>query len=144
MGGPENRSFLTDTSAFVEDTMSSVESPTSTGMVRAFWGSYGSGPVAGIEHKSPDPLDRGVLDTARTAVRQVVGSNGFINVTGPVTRNFEVCLRHTPVDLNMEDLKPGLLKDLVSWVASEIGSGPSGALAAQANIQPDTAVRLLT
>ncbi len=124
--------------------MSRAESPTSTGMVRALWGSYGSAPVSGIEHKFPDPLGRGVLDEARTAVRQVVGSNGFIDVTGPAAGNFEVYLRHAPVDLNMEDLKPGLLKDLASWVASEIGSGSSGALAAQANVRPDAAVKLLT
>jgi hypothetical protein len=124
--------------------MSRVESPTSTGMVRAVWGSHSSPPVSGFEHKSPDPLGRGVLDTARMAVRQVVGSNGFIDITGPEANNFKVYLRHTPVDLNMEDLKPGLLKDLASWVASELGGDPSRALDAQANVQPEAAVKLLT
>ena len=123
--------------------MSRVENPTSTGMVRALWGSYGQAPACGIEHESPDPLDRGVLDTARTAVRQDVGSNGFIDITGPAGTNFEVYLTHTPVDLNMEDLKPGLLQDLASWVAREIGAGSNEALAAQANVPPEAAVKLL-
>jgi len=123
--------------------MSGVESSTSAGMVRAIWGCYGSRPTFGVEQEYYDPLHRGALDLARTAVRQVLGNTGFVDVTGPATTNFKVYLTRSPVELSMEDLKPGLLNDIASWVASVLAGAPEQGLQVQAHVSPDAAMKLL-
>lgn len=128
--------------------MNGVESSTSAaGMVRAFLGRDGVFPasqVYGIPRGSADPLDVGALTSTREGVKQALASTGFVDLSGQLQENFEVYLSRRPVEMDIEDLKPGLLSDLAAWVASEIARNSKAALEAQANVQPAAAVKLLT
>jgi hypothetical protein len=86
----------------------------------------------------------GALGLARTAVREVLSKVGFVDVTGSLDANFETYLSRSPVEMEIEDLKPGLLSDLVSWVAGVLAGDPTQGLEAQAHVQPRAAVKLLT
>jgi hypothetical protein len=65
-------------------------------------------------------------------------------MAGPLHENFEVYLNRRPVEMDIEDLKPGLLNDVAAWAAGEIASEPRQALQAQAHVPPEGAIKLLT
>jgi hypothetical protein len=69
--------------------------------------------------------------------------DGYIEATGPLLDNFEVYLSRQPVEMAIEDLKPGLLSDVASWVASELADDPEEAAQAQARVPAQAAMRLL-
>jgi hypothetical protein len=125
--------------------MNGVESSThAAGMVRALVGREGVLPAQGIRQGSTDPLDVGALTSTREAVKEALSNTGFVDVTGSAQENFEVYLSRQPIEMAIEDLKPGLLNDLTSWVASQIAAHSQGALDAQAGLPPEAAVKLLT
>jgi len=128
--------------------MNGVESSTNAaGMVRAILGRDGAllaSRANGIARGSTDPLDVGALASAREAVRQVLCSEGFVEITGPSQENFRAYLNHRPIEMEIEDLKPGLLSDLAAWVESELAGNPEQAWQVQAHVQSEAAVKLLT
>ena len=86
----------------------------------------------------------GPLSSARETVRQAVNSTGFVDVTGPLDANFRTYLNRGPVDMEIGDLKPGLLNDLADWVAGELANEPERAMQIQAWVEAQTAIKLLT
>lgn len=125
--------------------MYGVESPTSAaGMVRAPCGYGGPPPVSGVGQEAVDPLKRGALSAARDRVREVLANTGYVDVTGPLHVNFQTYLQRGPVEMNMEDLKPGLLPDVAAWVASQLATDPENVLETQARVPPEAAIRLIT
>jgi hypothetical protein len=86
----------------------------------------------------------GPLGLARNTVGQALNSTGFVHGTGPLDANFRTYLSRSPVDLAMEDLKPGLLADLADWVASELENKPEQAMQIQAWVEGREAIPLLT
>jgi hypothetical protein len=46
--------------------------------------------------------------------------------------------------MDIQDLRPGVLNDLKSWVSSKLTADPKQALQAQARVRPQAAVKLLT
>ena len=90
------------------------------------------------------PLAASPLATCRKALRDALGNTGFVDVTGQLSQNFKTYLDREPFRVEVGDLKPGMLEDLTSWVASEIAGVPDQALQMQANARPERAVKLLT
>jgi len=45
--------------------------------------------------------------------------------------------------MQIDDLKPGLLRDLLAWARNRFAAHPQRALAAQAHVRPRAAVKLL-
>ena len=116
--------------------MNGVESCINRGeMAYPVFGRNGSPPLSDTEG--------GVLASSRDAIAQFIGTDGYIEVTGLLLENFEVYLNRKPVEMAIEDLKPGLLSDLATWVASELADDPEGAAQAQARIRPQAAAKLL-
>jgi len=93
---------------------------------------------------SDDSPDAGALASARNRVSSVLGSSGFIDLVGGVLSNIRALLKHRPVTLELEDLKPGVLVEVGSWVASELAYHPDLAENAQARVRPEAAIKLLT
>jgi hypothetical protein len=117
--------------------MNGVESSTST--VRMVCAVSGRGDV----RKFADSLRLDPLASTRERVKQALGGDGYVEITGPLQENFEVYLTRRPVEMAIEDLKPGLLKDIAAWAASVIAGEPEQALQGQAFIQPRAAMKLL-
>jgi len=86
----------------------------------------------------------GPLATVRERIAEALGSTGFVYTVGPLLENFETYLNRKPFEIEVGDLKPGTLPELVDWVASEISGDPDEALQIQANAKPERAVTLLT
>ena len=106
---------------------------------------YGVGNLIGAVETVRAVSERpGPLRSAREMVRATLNSSGFVDVTGPLDANFRTYLGRSPVDLAMEDLKPGLLADLASWVASELENEPEQAMQIQAWVEGREAIPLLT
>jgi peptidoglycan/xylan/chitin deacetylase (PgdA/CDA1 family) len=84
------------------------------------------------------------LARCRKALHKALGSTGFVAVTGQLNENFRTYLDREPFKIEVGDLKPGMLDDLTSRVASEIAGDADQAQRAQARIQPERAVKLLT
>ena len=128
--------------------MNGVESTARTAlMVGTVFGSGGPGSSSradAAERRSDESLRQGPLASARKVVRDGLSTSGFIDVTGKILENFKVFLNLSPVTMDMDDLKPGLLSELASWVASEMMDNPRHAVKIQANVRPEAAVKLLT
>jgi hypothetical protein len=107
------------------------------GVVYAFFG-------PGAESRLTNQLRTDPLAATRERVRQALGSDGYAEMAGPLHENFEVYLNRRPVEMDIEDLRPGLLNDVAAWAASEIAGEPEQALQVQANVPPQGAVKLLT
>jgi hypothetical protein len=103
--------------------------------------------VEGIVHpvlaQDDSPLASSPLAASRKAVQDLLSNTGFVDVAGRSSRNFETYLNREPFEVEVGDLKPGMLTDLVAWVASEISGGPDRALQMQAQVDPERAVKLL-
>lgn len=126
--------------------MYGVESATHVeGAVYAVPESNGSLPqsVQSVEGESRDPLAEGALALARESVKQGLESQGFVDVTGGNLGNFQTFLDRDPTVMEMEDLKPGLLSELASWVSDQIQANAEATSDVQANIDPEAAVKLL-
>jgi len=114
--------------------MNGVESTRSTGgSTQMTFGQRGS------------QLGPGALAMSRQGIAEALGSAGFVNITGHIDKNFETYLDRQPFEIEVGDLKPGMLTDLESWVASVLASeDPEQALRTQARVEPERAVKLLT
>ena len=86
----------------------------------------------------------GPLGSARNTVGEALNSTGFVHVTGPLDANFRTYLNRNPVEMDIDDLKPGLLADLADWVASELENKPEQAMQIQAWVEGRAAIKLLT
>ncbi len=86
----------------------------------------------------------GALDRARKQLTEALGGTGFVDIAGPQNQNFKTFLNRGPVDLQMDDLKPGTLVELMAWVTQKLALEPERATQAQARIRPEVAVKLLT
>jgi len=85
----------------------------------------------------------GPLTSAKKALSQALGNTGFVNVVGRLNENFDTYLNRRPVDMEIEDLKPGMLVDVAAWVAAELAANADRALQGQARVRPEAAVKLL-
>lgn len=72
------------------------------------------------------------------------GNSGFADFTGQGRENLRIFLDFKGVEIEINDLKPGVLVDVGSWAASQIASNPEHAEHVQARVRPDAAVKLLT
>jgi len=111
-----------------------------------------------VTHKSPHLSDgashsrqmqadsdkSGALASAERVVSQALGSAGFVDLSVSFNDSFLRGLQYSPVETGMEDLKPGVLQDLVSWAATRIAMSAADAMEAQAWVSPEVAVKLLT
>ena len=116
-------------------------------MVSTVFGSGGPGSSSGAEsakRRFDAASGDGPLASARKRVRDDLSTSGFIDVTGKILDNFKVFLNLSPAPMDIDDLKPGLLSELASWVASELMDNPTDALKTQANVRPKAAIKLLT
>lgn len=86
----------------------------------------------------------GPLGSARNTVREALNNTGFVDVTGPLDANFRTYLNRNPVEMDIDDLKPGLLNDLADWVANELANEPEQAMQIQAWVEGRAAIKLLT
>lgn len=128
--------------------MYGVESLTSAvGIVRAPFGHGRVSPapnVKNVEREPVIPKNPGALAGVRDVLKQTLGSTGFVDLTGPQQANFKTYLNRSPVEMDIEDLRPGLLNHVASWVVSKINGEPDQALRAQANTRREIALKLLT
>jgi len=102
------------------------------------------GKVHPVPAQDDSPLGSSPLATSRKALQDSLGNTGFVDVTGRLSDNFATYLNRKPFEVEVGDLKPGMLTDLVAWVAGEISGGPDRALQMQAQVDPERAVQLLT
>jgi hypothetical protein len=86
----------------------------------------------------------GPLASAQNALSQSLGSSGFIDITVSFAESFQRCLCYHPTATEMADLKPGVLKDLMSLLKSRIAADPKQALGAQPRVPAQAALKLLT
>lgn len=106
---------------------------------------YGVGNLIGAAQRVRAVSEhQGPLGSARNRVREALNNTGFVDVTGPLDANFRTFLSRSPVEMEIEDLKPGLLADLASWVASELANEPEQAMQIQAWVEGREAIPLLT
>jgi len=128
--------------------MTGVESATQAGeMVRAVVERGTSAPAAAARRTAEDTdvvPEQGALALARSTVRQAMGRCGFINVAGKILDNFKVFLEGPSFRAEIDDLSPGVLDELVAWVASQLAAKSDEAAQAQAHVPPETAIKLLT
>lgn len=128
--------------------MNGVESAiAASGAVRAVPGLAGLQDAlnaGAINGSSDDSDDKGALSAARTRLTQELSSSGFVDPGGGLLANFKAVLDHHPVEMDMEDLRPGLLSELSEWVASVLEGAPDQAVNGQARVRPQAAIKLLT
>ena len=106
---------------------------------------YGVGNLIGAAERVRAVSEhQGPLGSARNRVGEALNSTGFVDVTGPLDANFRTYLNRGPVEMEIGDLKPGLLNDLADWVASELANEPEQAMQIQAWVEGRAAIKLLT
>lgn len=104
-------------------------------------GDFGASEVA----KDTDVIpEGGALAKARGAVRQAMASAGFVNIAGKILENFKASLECPARGMEVEDLTPGVLEELIAWVADRIAARSDQAIQAQAHVRPEAAIKLLT
>jgi len=126
--------------------MNGVESSThASGMVYA--GTYMVSPPPppdAAELTEDNVHSNGYTTTSMDALTTTLHASGFVHIAGGAAANFSNLVTYEgeePVD--MEDLKPGMMSELVAWVASKLEGSPQAAQDAQARINPERAVSLL-
>jgi len=128
--------------------MNGVESATNAeGTVRAVLGQADSERAFGAKEATRDAdviPEEGALAKARGTVGQAMASSGFINIAGKILDNFKVLLEGPALGMEVEELKPGVLDELIAWVASQIAAQSDQATKAQAHIRSEAAIKLLT
>ena len=130
-------------------TMNGVESATNVeGTVRAVLGRREPGRALGAKREAARDADvipeEGALAKARDAVRQAMARSGFISIAGEILENFKVLLEGPAHGMEVEDLKPGVLEELIAWVAAQIAAKADQATQAQAHVRSEAAIKLLT
>ena len=98
------------------------------------------GPNERLSHAGAD----GPLTAGKKTLAESLSSSGFIDPAASLQENFAMCLKYQPPSVEIGDLKPGMLKDLVSWVKSKIAAQAQRSAQAQAHVSPEAAVKLLT
>lgn len=86
----------------------------------------------------------GPLAASKRTLAESLSSAGFVDLAASLQENFAMCLKYQPVEVEIGDLKPGVLRDLVSWVKSTIAAQAQRSAQAQAHVSPEAAVKLLT
>ena len=87
----------------------------------------------------------GYISSSKDMLSAALGASGFIDIAGGVFANFTMLVSDRPDDsVDMEDLKPGMMTELVAWVASELADNPQTAQNAHGRVEPQRAVRLLS
>jgi len=94
----------------------------------------GEGTIHAILGRSGPSLTPQILAQSRQQIGQALGSTGFVCFTGQHRENFQTYLDREPFEIEVGTLKPGVLPDLASWVASEIADDPDQAQQAQAHV----------
>jgi len=84
------------------------------------------------------------LAVGRRTLAESLSSSGFVDLAASLQENFTMCLKYQPPSVEIGDLKPGALRDLVSWVKSKIAARAQRSVQAQAHVRPEAAVKLLT
>ena len=83
--------------------------------------------------------------TAMESLTESLNGSGFVHIAGGVQVNFGMLVSERPdTSVDMEDLKPGMMAELVSWVASKLEGSPATAQNTQARVDPQRAVPLLS
>ena len=128
--------------------MNGVESATYVeGTVRAVLGRQGPRHGLGAGETAKDTAvipEEGAVAKARGAVRQAMASTGFISIAGKILENFKVLLEGPAHEMEVEDLRPGVLDELIAWVVEQIAAKSDQATQAQAHIRAEAAIKLLT
>ena len=117
------------------------------GTVRAVLGRREPGRAFGAAKaaRSADVIpEEGALAQARGAVRQAMAAAGFISIAGKILENFKVLLEGPAHGVEVEDLKPGVLEELITWVAAQIAAKSDQAMQAQSHVRSEAAIKLLT
>ena len=96
------------------------------------------------ERESLNAGSDGPLTAVKKTLAESLAISGFVDPGASLQENFAMYLKYHPAKVEMEDLKPGALSDLVSWVKSEIAADAEQSAQAQARVSPEAAVRLLT
>ena len=96
------------------------------------------------ERRSVVPSGEGALATADKALNQILGSAGFVDIAAPFAQNYVAHLHYLPIQEEAEELKAGALSGLIAYVKSLMAADPAQSEQAQAGIEPQAAVRLLT
>ena len=86
----------------------------------------------------------GALAASRKQLGNALGGSGFVYVTGQLSENFETYLDRKPFEVQVGNLKPGTLPEIITWVAGKLSAEPDQAEQAQARVPPEKAVKLLT
>jgi len=103
-----------------------------------------NGAIFAISGQGNSESPSAVLAASRRAVSRALGTTGFVYVLGQLRDNFETYLTRKPFEIEVGDLKPGMLPDIADWVAAKVSGSPDRALQMQANVQPRRAMSLLT
>jgi len=84
----------------------------------------------------------GLLATARQAMGQAYGGTGLAKTLEMSRDDLWTCLNYGPFET--EDIEPGALAQLTSWLTGSILEDSILAQQLQARIRPEAAVKLLT
>jgi hypothetical protein len=106
-----------------------------------------SPPSSGRTRAERESLNAGVdgpLAAGRKTLAESLSRSGFVDLAASLQENFTMCLNYRPAEVEIGDLKPGALRDLVSWVKSEIAANAERSTQVQAHVSPEAAVKLLT
>ncbi len=80
----------------------------------------------------------------KSMLTDALGASGFIDIAGGIRTNFRMLVGDRPDNsVDMDDLKPGMMVELVAWVASKLKGDAQIARNAQANVDPQRAISLL-
>jgi len=106
-----------------------------------------SPPLSGRTRAERESLNAGAdgpLTAARKTLAESLYTSGFVDPAASLQENFAMYLKYHASEAESEDLKPGALKELVSWVRREIAADAERSAQAQAHVSAEAAVRLLT
>ena len=131
--------------------MNGVESSTNAeGMVRAVGAGNRLSPPAEVSQEADlarnNVCTKGFVSAMRERLTQTLTGAGFVHVGAGNFTNFGRLVSRGPDESNelQEDLKPGLAAELASWAAEQIAGRPEPAGTAQAHVDPQRAVALLS
>ena len=86
----------------------------------------------------------GPLDAARQAMGQTYGGAELIDPLELSRDDLWTCLNYGPFEVETEDLTPGALAQLTSWLTDTFSTSSSLVEQIQARVRPEDAVKLLT
>ena len=88
------------------------------------------------------PESSGPLATAKQSLGQAYDSGGLLGMLDLSQEDLWTCLNYGPFEA--EDIEPGALAQLTSWLTGTISEDSSLAQQTQARIRPEAAMKLLT